>query len=357
MRPRRTSPPLRPGFSLIEMLVAITIMVVVIASIVAFLGTTGSAAREAATRATIQKLDALLQARYRQMLDSFTEQERKATMKNDWTNINYAATNYLTGPQPAAAKRAFVKLNRYRGAFPSRLDDMNTLGGSDVNPNRSLWPATTPAGHRWNTESSELLYLILAKGGGTGSEAQIADSINPRHIKDTDGDGLMEFVDDWGNPLRFYNTPTRLVRPGGRPSPSYSSAMTAEQQSLAKALIASLPPVSANAFDFRSLYNQDPLDPRGALRFKEPFTAPINNGDRHFYANAVTFEEDYYTPDTFFAPLIVSCGQDETLGLGEPVPDPAASPPPPGYYRHAFPVSPEEAADNITNLQSVGGRP
>lgn len=334
----------RAGFSLIEVLVSITIMVIVISFIVSFLGTTGSAAREASTRATIAKLDSLLQARYRQMVDSFNDQERKSLNRNEWTNINYAASNYLGGSEPAAAKKALVKLNRYRGAFPQRSGDFGILGGSDVNPNASLWPASVPASHTAATESIELLYLILTKGGGTGAEAQIADSINPRHIKDTDGDGLMEFVDDWGNPLRFYLSPTRLIRPGGP-----YTLPTSQQYSLAKSMIASLPPLPSSATDFTSLFNQDPLDPRGALRLTNPFPASPGTGDRHFYNPIATFEQNYHTPDTWFAPLIVSCGADEALGLEDPT---TASP-----NRHAFVVNADEVGDNITNLQTGGGRP
>ncbi|QDT55607.1 hypothetical protein Pan44_36530 [Caulifigura coniformis] len=346
MRPDRRLRLNRSGFSLIELLVVLTILLMLIGLIVSFFGTAGNAAREAATRVTITKLDALLQARYRQMVDSFAEQDRKPSQKAEWPNLARSAAVALTGTEPTAAKKAMVRINRYRGAFPQRKEDFVYLGGGDFpNPYATGWPSTMPVGHLPETESSELLYFILASGGGTGAEAQIADSINPKHIQDTDGDGLMEFVDDWGVPLRFYNSPTRLLRPNG----AYIPGASAEQESVARALMSSAPSRAGNAFDFTNLFNQDPFDPKGALRATSPLTAPAGASDRHFYTNPGGFEIDYHTPDTFYAPLIVSCGGDEALGLGEPTATTSD--------RHAAILVAGEASDNITNLQSVGGGP
>ena len=33
------------------------------------------------------------------------------------------------------------------------------------------------------------------------------DDFSDREVKDTDGDGLLEFVDAWGQPLQFYRWP------------------------------------------------------------------------------------------------------------------------------------------------------
>ena len=42
------------------------------------------------------------------------------------------------------------------------------------------------------------------------------DAFLEQEIADTDNDGLPEFVDAWGNPLRFYRWPTRLIKPFGQ---------------------------------------------------------------------------------------------------------------------------------------------
>jgi prepilin-type N-terminal cleavage/methylation domain-containing protein len=56
--------------------------------------------------------------------------------------------------------------------------------------------------HRWETTRSECLYLIITQGPGASSVN--ADSFRASEVADTDGDGLMEFVDAWGTPLRWY---------------------------------------------------------------------------------------------------------------------------------------------------------
>jgi hypothetical protein len=72
--------------------------------------------------------------------------------------------------------------------------------------NQILANNTPASAHDPETESSECLYLILAdKSDGIES---ILDSLPAQFIKDTDGDGLMEIVDSWGKPVKFYRWAT-----------------------------------------------------------------------------------------------------------------------------------------------------
>ena len=57
------------------------------------------------------------------------------------------------------------------------------------------------------TESSECLYLMLTTAGSEGRAFNV-ESVDKRMIQDTDQDGLNEFIDAWGTPLRFYRWPT-----------------------------------------------------------------------------------------------------------------------------------------------------
>ncbi len=339
----------RAGFSLIEMLMVMAIMAFLFGAIATFMGSTGAAARTAATRATLTKLNSMLQFRYKQVLEEFTEQDRKSgSMRTAWTDVRYASSQYLTGPEPTSAKVAIAKMNRVRGTFPQKID--NTPAGLPIIDTGGLVPAdTNPVSWTAFTDPNELLYQILKRGGSKGADEELLDSINPRHIKylnvDSSGRVLNTeraiFLDDWGEPLRFYLSPTRLVRPGGP-----YTLPTATQYSVAKTLIPSLPPVPASATDFTSAFNQDPLDTRGMLR--EP-SFSVNQA-RYFDSPPVvpsgrSFEELYHTPDTFYLPLIVSAGEDQSLGMYEPN-DPSAN-------RHGAVKPGEEgaAADNLTSAQ------
>src|SRR5690606_17639604 len=49
-----------------------------------------------------------------------------------------------------------------------------------------------------STESSELLYLVLTRGDVYGVSPVGQDEFSTSEVADTDGDGLLEFVDGWG---------------------------------------------------------------------------------------------------------------------------------------------------------------
>ena len=63
------------------------------------------------------------------------------------------------------------------------------------------------AAHQHNTARSETLYAILVGGVGPLGSVFSPDDFSDREVKDTDGDGLPEFVDAWGQPLQFYRWP------------------------------------------------------------------------------------------------------------------------------------------------------
>ncbi len=63
------------------------------------------------------------------------------------------------------------------------------------------------AKHDHKTARSEMLYALLVEGQGPlGSSFNRSDFTN-RDVADTDGDGMPEFIDAWGEPLQFYRWP------------------------------------------------------------------------------------------------------------------------------------------------------
>ena len=60
--------------------------------------------------------------------------------------------------------------------------------------------------------------MILTQAAVFDTELPAAGDLKGVEIVDTDGDGLMEIVDAWGQPLRFYRWPTCLFRPAPRVS-------------------------------------------------------------------------------------------------------------------------------------------
>jgi len=339
----------RPAFTLVELLIVVAIIALLITVMVAVVGSSLKTARAAATSALIQKLDNLL--------DERTKGFDRATKSSDFQRIITARKRVLEsggffGVSPdvleVVARKDFFKAN-----FPQRFED---LGSPDANSNgvpdvlesvpgvnmAVLGPQATT---RHATESSELLYYMLTRmqvfGVPPVGDAEFATS----EVRDTDGDGLLEFVDGWGNPLRFYRWPTRLLKPNGilgadnKPGASGVDddgnsttdnftefgkvstddiTVSAAQRAIVGYLIYGLPsgPVLAGQWDSLS---DDTDDPYGLVSTEIKRLYLQSNGMTNVTLGTKGFNEmNYPTLDTYHTPLIVSAGADGDLGLFEP---------------------------------------
>jgi prepilin-type N-terminal cleavage/methylation domain-containing protein len=63
------------------------------------------------------------------------------------------------------------------------------------------------ANHKHKTARSEMLYALLVEGIGPLGSIFTRDDFAKSEVADTDGDGMLEFVDAWGEPLQFYRWP------------------------------------------------------------------------------------------------------------------------------------------------------
>jgi prepilin-type N-terminal cleavage/methylation domain-containing protein len=61
--------------------------------------------------------------------------------------------------------------------------------------------------HTHNTARAEALYAILVEGSGPLGSIFNRDDFTDKEVQDTDGDGMPEFVDAWGNPIQFFRWP------------------------------------------------------------------------------------------------------------------------------------------------------
>ena len=327
----------RAGFTIVELLVVILIIAAMIAISVAVMGDAVKDARIQATRSTIRQLDSMLQTR----VETFGRLNLRPQAQR--FKVLYDNASPTNSPPVISLKVAeiIVRKDRYRSAFPQRLEDLWGLDGVpdtvDDAPLWFVWKQRTgatagmprPAGHSTVSESSELLYLSLTEGTIFGGPSLGIDRIPAEHVQDGDNDGVQEFVDEWGQPLRFYNWPTRLIRPGGETSSPPSTPVTfggigvAYYTVTAGALMPGIPDTATdlNFDNYAHPLNQDPDDQTGALVAAQNFSGIARDffqlGTLSNQAQPVT--EDFYgTLDTYYTPLIVSGGPDEVLGLNEP---------------------------------------
>lgn len=312
--PKRPAPR-RSGFTLVEVLMVIGIIAFLVTLLIFALGASLESARIAATRTTLMQLDSMLQQR----LDAFNRLDLRSQAQQFRTAYNNSNPQQITLDQA----EFMVRKDRYKQLFPQRLEDLHgyngNAGGAGAHPNP---PNPAPS------NSAEWLYWMLTNGTSHGLPTIDVDSINQNHI---DQSGTHpRFIDEWGNPLRFYSAPTRLIKPDG---------LNIGDLTAANALIAGLPTGSLN---------QDPWDPTGMLVRWDPTgdnPGPFQNSFNLQNAGAQQpFGSGlYHDPNTYFTFLIVSAGPDGELGMDEPT---AA-----GASRLGNVTNLDAVFDNITNRQ------
>ncbi len=303
---------IKSGFTLIEILVVIAIIAFLAAILTTVVGTMVGTARVKATRSTIKKVSGMLQRR----MDAF---ERAIKIQNDKSTPDYAVSWLSTAGGNIETAKVYGRKALFRTQFSQRFSEMDTPPSYDITK------------HLAATESSEVMYYFLTQMESFGAPPVESDSFIASELQETDGDGLMEIVDAWGNPLRFYRWPTRLVKPDGATIDLNSGAISL----LSKAL-----PSRATAALLTNPLNQDPDDPTGYIQAE--ITA-LNT-------TAADFETDFHTHDTWHSPLVVSMGPDEILGLKEPNDSTVIG-------RLAEPVAgeTEKIFDNISNMNLESG--
>lgn len=360
----------RGAFTLLELLIVISIIALLMSlSVVVLLGVLNQAEEEA-TSATIQKVNRLLEQRVESFDRSFKGARRATAMQmmralladpNSDGNSDDGIFGVTDAVVEILARKAL-----FRHEFPQRIADRTAFGAFsettylDTGVPTSIYlsvcapiarqelgladtvPLTNTSikdrvkakfskhASEPETESSELLYYSLLKSGSFGASSVDTDRFTDAEIKDTDEDGLPEFVDAWGNPLRFYRWPTRLVdtNPAVPFQPVLTNLSDATdtpprvisqlERDVANLILKGLPPAPTslpNGALPRDLLLIDPDDPIGRI-YSELERLDGTNGKPLF--NLHFNEASYHTPDTFHAPLVISAGPDEVLGLFEP---------------------------------------
>lgn len=195
-RPRRRAPSGdRSAFTLIELLVTISIIATLGAISITTARSAIETARRSQTETTIAKIDSVVTAIY----------ER----------YQYLRVEAADAASPAL--RAWSRVVRIRDLLrcdmPCHPDEL-TYGwagaGDELTPLQESYLAAINGAYRdaanpfaaWSggedlrIRNAELLYLVVTNG-----DPESRSSFSDREIADTDGNGLLEFVDGWGRPI------------------------------------------------------------------------------------------------------------------------------------------------------------
>jgi prepilin-type N-terminal cleavage/methylation domain-containing protein len=186
----------RRGFTLVELLVAIAIILVMVTLASVAASAARTSARETSTRALIERLSGVLM----QHLQSY-----------DSRPIDMSG---LPSGMSASAYRAwFIRRNLITGDMPDRWTDVAYMAApangwvpqsAAQRTYIAIWNSLTAAQQalvQANNSSAECLFLVVMRGGI--GDCLGCGPLQNAQIGDQDGDGMPEFWDSWNNPIGF----------------------------------------------------------------------------------------------------------------------------------------------------------
>lgn len=332
----------RSAFTLIELLVVVSIIAVLMTLIVGVVGSFLTQAKDAATKTTINKIQGLLNSRA-QAFDRLVQRNGFLSGSTEYTQTStQQIANGDANLQAIIAKKLLqVKF------FPQNVSD---LKNSYLNATMlsALYPKLYSGGVPTQLATNpEIFYDFLTQENVLGGVPVGSDAFSASEIQDTDGDGLPQFIDAWGNPIRFYRWPTRLFRSGGQTGANTVAPVNATDAANAKILFSTLPVFTQN------------LGPDPNTTLYPSATSAMYNTDldrdpddplRSCLLSVSKFESSFHTPITFHVFLVMSAGPDGILGLYEP--DDTANF---GHLAQPIPGQQDALADNIISLNIRAG--
>ncbi len=293
----------RSGFTMVELLVVIGLILFLMSISIVALGSAIGIARQRATQATILKIHGLMQQR----IDAFNRAMERTNLQPAIDKLKRDCRTIYTPPlfPQDNVLEVMVRKQIFQTRFPQNFVERNISSSLTLPP---------PAPHQQITQSSALMYWILTSSEVYGIAPVDESEFSSSEVRDTDGDGLNEFVDGWGRPLRFYRWPTHLFRPGTSSSTvgaTGASTLALVDRTYASVLWSGLPAAPTVTGELDPL-SRDPDDPTGQLWRFAKGSVP-----------AMTFVQNQFsTPNTYHAFLIVSAGPDGAnpngLGMEEP---------------------------------------
>ena len=201
------------------------------------------------------------------------------------------------------------------------------------------------ANHTHKTARAEMLYAVLVNGLGPLGSVFNQDEFTDREVKDTDNDGLPEFVDAWGEPLQFFRWPVYFGAFGGvsdtqKGSAQYGGDSSAPYGSYSE--VRQIDPLDQNQLLVAPGWWSSASNPSLPYPYVQTFTSPTGNGGDGESQGAIAFMQYFHIlvdplpftyPDTtgylwdrtgsfarrsyFTKFLLLSAGPDKEPGIGQ----------------------------------------
>lgn len=206
----------RSAFTLTELLVAVAIIVTLMSLSAVAVNAARNSQKVNQTRLTVAKLDRIISEQLRRY-------DSRYITSNQLTNAGAPSGNGETSNQQRAW---YIRRNLINGDMPDRWADVRAILSSPLTSAQKnyskLWNSRSsiaPDSTNPDRDSAECLFMIIMLGGF--ADCLDCGPMQSFEIGDTDGDGLPEFLDAWGNPIGFLLWAPGLELPLG--SPFFSS--------------------------------------------------------------------------------------------------------------------------------------
>ena len=212
--------PSRPAFTLTELLISVAIILILVAMVASAVSAARTSAKVNATRATIDKLNAILMTQL-------------ATY--DYRSVDQSTLDGITDigeiKNTSARRGWYIRRTMITGDMPDRWNDVayiatysKIFSSPTQQTYRSIWTSGTAAGKTPTAqfEGAECLFMIVMRGG-------IADcldcgSLRTSEVGDVDSDGMPEFLDAWGQPIDYILWCPAIDLPGQSGNKFFSGA-------------------------------------------------------------------------------------------------------------------------------------
>ncbi len=219
---RHYSRSFRSGFTLVELLIVIMVIAILMAFLVSAAFSFIGNAREAATDTTISKVNGLIQDRVRSFRQ-YDFSDAGIRLRDAWNTSHSPPVVAAPGDAVLTPELAEVlwRKQRFKQAFPQSFTEADRTRLFPSVPLAS-WTTSTPitftspaTGYLPKYESGIVLYAFLTKGETFGAASPAEDVFSGAELRSgPETNNLPCLVDAWGEPLRFYRWPTRLIRCG-----------------------------------------------------------------------------------------------------------------------------------------------
>ena len=186
----------RQAFTLVELLVVCAVMVILAALTLVVISTVAHSTKVTKTRTTIQKLDAAMLQIFETYDDQFAVIKKRLALDNpdlDDESRQKIAAHFIRDLMRMELPQTWAEVD----ADPIEITHNGTSYAIDASPLLDYYRRAGSSAARPPSQAA-LLFLIIQN-----LRPEALEAFHGSEVADTDGDGLLEFVDAWGNPIRF----------------------------------------------------------------------------------------------------------------------------------------------------------